>query len=142
MSEKDNMKVKKINVCDGNKDDNAKYYSEQSKKQGNNIDELYLKVIVEQIDILAEMEVLNERMRNAVIKGTTPEEKIRAYDMGVKNTMAALEFLITHSEGEKDRLIYQKYREQIDLVRYRTLGQCLNEMKEKEILRLSENQNK
>lgn len=123
-------------------EDNARYYSEKPKKQENNIDELYLKVIVEQIDILAEMEVLNERMRNAVIKDTTPEEKIRAYDMGVKNTMVALESLITHSEGEKDRLIYQKYREQSDLIRYRTLEQCLNEMKEKGILRLSENQNK
>lgn len=142
MREKDNMKVKKTNVCDGNKDDNAKYYSEQSKKQGNNIDELYLKVIVEQVDILAEMKVLNERMRNAEIKDTTPEAEIRAYDMGVKNTMAALESLITHSEGEKDRLIYQKYGEQSDVVRFRTLEQCLKEMKEKGILELSENQNK
>lgn len=117
-------------------EDDVKYYSEQLKKQWNNIDELFLKVIVEQIDILAEMEVLNKRMRNVAIKDTTPEAEIRAYDVGVRNTMSALESLITHSEVEIDRLIYQKYGEQSDVVRFRTLEQCLKEMKEKGILRL------
>lgn len=121
---------------------NAKYYSEQPKKYESGIDELYLKVIVEQIDILAEMEVWNKKMRDAVINDATPEEKVAAYDIGVKNTMSALESLITNSEGEIDRLIYQKYGEQSDIVRFRTLGQCLKEMKEKGILNLSENQNK
>lgn len=120
-------------------EDNAKYYSEQPEKKENNIDELFLKVIVEQIDILAEMKVLNERMRNVEIKDTTPEAEIRAYDVGVRNTMSALESIITHSEGQMDRMIYQKYGEQSDLVLYRTLEQCLKEMKENGQISLPEN---
>lgn len=102
-----------------------------------NIDELLLKVIVEKVDILEEMKVLNERMRNAVIKDSTSKEEANAYDIGVKNTMSALESLIAHSEGEKDRLIYQKYGEQSVAVQYITLDQALKDMKENGVLELS-----
>lgn len=137
MKENDNIKIKKINVCDGNKDDNAKYYPEEPKKIESGIDELFLKVIIEKIDILAEMEVINKRMRSAAIKDTTTEKEAKAYDIGVKNTMYALESLITHSEGEKDRLIYQKHGEQSDVVQYRTFEQVLKDMEENGVLELS-----
>lgn len=103
-----------------------------------NIDELIVKIQVEQIDILKEMEVLNKRMRDAALEGCASEEKIKAYDIGVKNTMSALESLITHAEGEKDRLIYQKYGEQFDIVRYRLLKDVLKELQESGQLHLTE----
>lgn len=85
-------------------------------------------VIVEKIDILKEMEILNARMREAAIKDST-EEKIKAYDIGVENTMNCLKSLITHeSDGEKDRLIYQKYGEQCDVVTYWPLKEVLKEL--------------
>lgn len=96
------------------------------------------KVMVEKIDILAEMEVLNRKMREAVIKDTVPEEKIKAYDIGVKNTMSALESLITHSE-EKDRLIYQKYGEQSGLVKFILLSDVIKELESINQLHLVEN---
>lgn len=117
-------------------EDNAKYYSKEPKKQRANIDELLLKVIVEKIDILEEMKVLNKRIRDAIIKDSTSEEA-KAYDIGVKNTMSALESLITHSEGEKDRIIYQKHGEQSDMVQYITLKQVIKDMEENGILELS-----
>lgn len=83
---------------------------------------------IEKIDILKEMEVLNERTRKSVIENTS-EEKIKAYDCGVKNTMNCLRSLITHElDGEKDRLIYQKYGEQCDLVRYEKPSEILKEL--------------
>lgn len=116
---------------------NAKFYSKEPKKQRENIDELLLKVIVEKIDILEEMKVLNKKMREAVIKETTLEEESKAYDIGVKNTMSALKSLITHSEEERNRLIYQKYGEQSDMVQYITLEQVIKDMEENGILELS-----
>lgn len=98
------------------------------------------KVMVEKIDILAEMEVLNRRMREVVIKDTTLGEKIKAYDIGVKNTMSALKSLITHSaDGEKDRLIYQRYAEQSNVVRYMLLTDALKELESTGQLYLAEN---
>lgn len=85
-------------------------------------------VIVEKIDILKEMEVLNERMREVAVKDST-EEKIKAYDVGVENTMNCLKSLITHeSDGEKDRLIYQKYGAQCGIVTYWPLEEVLKDL--------------
>lgn len=85
-------------------------------------------VIVEKMDILKEMEVLNARMREAAVKDST-EEKIKAYDIGVENTMNCLMSLITHeSDGEKDRLIYQKYGAQCGIVTYWPLEEVLKEL--------------
>lgn len=42
---------------------------------------------IEKIDILGKMEILNARMRESAIKKITDEEKIKAYDTGVLNTM-------------------------------------------------------
>lgn len=85
-------------------------------------------VIVEKMDILKEMEVLNERVREVVVKNST-EEKIKAYDIGVENTMNCLKSLIVHeSDGEKDRLIYQKYGAQCDIVTYWPLEEVLKEL--------------
>ena len=98
------------------------------------------KVMVERIDILQEMEIFNQRMRDVVVKDTTPENLITAYDMGVKNTMSALESLITHSaDGEKDRLIYQRYGEQSNVVRYMLLTDALKELESTGQLHLTEN---
>lgn len=86
------------------------------------------KVIVEKMDILKEMEVLNARMREVAIKGST-EEKIKAYDIGVENTMNCLKSLITHElDGEKDRLIYQKYGAKCGIVTYWPLEEVLKDL--------------
>lgn len=88
-------------------------------------------IIVEKVDILKEMEVLNGRMREKAIENST-EERIKAYDCGVKNTMECLKSLITHETGEeKDRLIYQKYGKQSDVVRFVRLSDALKEMERK-----------
>lgn len=85
-------------------------------------------VIIEKIDILKEMEILNARMRELAIKDST-EEKIKSYDIGVENTMNCLKSLITHeSDGEKDRLIYQKYGTQCGIVTYWTLEEVLKDL--------------
>lgn len=84
--------------------------------------------IVEKIDILKEMEILNARMREVAVKDST-EEKIRSYDIGVENTMNCLKSLITHeSDGEKDRLIYQKYGAQCGIITYWPLEEALKEL--------------
>lgn len=83
---------------------------------------------VEKIDILKEMEVLNARMRELAVKDST-EEKIKAYDCGVKNTMVCLESLITHeTDGKKNRLIYQEYGEVSNVVQYRKLSEVLKKL--------------
>lgn len=83
---------------------------------------------VEKIDILKEMEILNARMRKVAVKNSA-EEKIKAYDCGVENTMECLKSLITHeTDGEKDRLIYQKYGEQSEIVRYEKFSEILREL--------------
>lgn len=85
-------------------------------------------VIVEKMDILKEMEILNARMREVAVKDST-EEKIKAYDIGVENTMNCLKSLITHeSDGEKDRLIYQKYGAQCGVVTYWPLEEVLKDL--------------
>lgn len=85
-------------------------------------------VIVEKMDILKEIEILNARMREVSVKGST-EEKIKAYDIGVENTMNCLKSLITHeSDGEKDRLIYQKYGAQCGVVTYWPLEEVLKDL--------------
>lgn len=84
---------------------------------------------IEKIDILGKMEILNTRMRESVIKNIVDEEKVKAYDIGVKNTMECLKSLITHKDGKKNRLIYQKYEEQSDdFVQYVQLSDALNEL--------------
>lgn len=85
-------------------------------------------VIVEKMDILKEMEILNARMREVAVKDST-EEKIKAYDIGVENTMNCLKSLITHeSDGEKDRLIYQKYGAQCGVATYWPLEEVLKDL--------------
>lgn len=98
------------------------------------------KVMVERVDILKEMETLNQKMRSAVINETTSENLVKGYDWGVKNTMDSLESLITHSvDGEKDRLIYQKYGEQSNVVWYELLSDTLKELESTGQLHLAEN---
>lgn len=88
------------------------------------------KVMVEKMDILGQAEYYNKKMRDEAIKGAS-EEKIKAYDCGVKNTMEVLKMLITHSgDGEKDRIIYQKYGEVSNVVQKRRLSHVLNELEE------------
>lgn len=97
-------------------------------------------VMVERIDILKEMEILNQKMRSVVVNKTNPENLIEGYDWGVKNTMSALESLVTHSaDGERDRLIYQKYGERSDVVWYELLSDVLKELKSSGQLDLVEN---
>ena len=83
---------------------------------------------IEKIDILSEMEVLNKRCRDMSVKGTESEHEIKAYDLGVKNTMAMLSSLINLNEENENRLIFQKYGEQSDLVRYVHLSEVLKEL--------------
>lgn len=97
------------------------------------------KVMVEQVDILSEMEVLNKRMKEVAVNNVISVEEIKVYDIGVENTMSALKSLITHSEGEKDRLIYQKYGKQSDLVKYRLLFDAIKELELTNQLHLIEN---
>lgn len=86
-------------------------------------------IVVEEIDILKTMEMLNERMRDSVSKKLT-EEQMKSYDIGVKNTMNCLESLITDQEdGEKNRLIYQKYQKYGEEVCvYKKLSDVLKEL--------------
>lgn len=83
-------------------------------------------VIVEQIDILKTMEMLNSEMRKLVEKKLT-EEQMKSYEIGVQNTMACLESLITHKDGEKNRLIYQKYGKPTYMCEFRKLSGILKE---------------
>lgn len=117
-------------------ENNVKYYPERSKEYNANIDELYLKVMVQKVDILKHMEVINKRMREFAIKDST-DDKIKAYDIGVKNTMSALEALITNEKLEGDRLIYQKYGEHSNGIRFMTLPDVLEELKENKQLQLA-----
>lgn len=84
------------------------------------------KVIVERTDILEEMKVLNKRTRDAVIKETDSEEKAKAYDIGVENTMAMLEMAI----GESDRIIYHKNGAYREVRFYQPLTDALKELEE------------
>lgn len=98
------------------------------------------KIMVEKVDILKEMKILNQKMRDVVVKETSLENLIKGYDWGVKNTMSALKSLITHSiDGEKDRLIYQKYGERSNVVWYELLSDALKELESTGQLHLAEN---
>lgn len=83
-------------------------------------------VVVEEIDILKTMEMLNGEMRKLVEKKLT-EGQMKSYELGVQNTMACLESLITHEDGEKNRLIYQKYGEPTYVRDFRKLSDILKE---------------
>ena len=86
------------------------------------------------------MEILNQKMRDVAVKETSLENLIKGYDCGVKNTMSALKSLITHSiDGEKDRLIYQKYGERSNIVCYELLSDALKELESTGQLHLAEN---
>lgn len=84
-------------------------------------------IVVEEIDILKTMEMLNKRMRDSVFKNLT-EEQMKIYDIGVKNTMNCLKSLIAdQKDGEKNRLIYQKYGEPTEVCKFRKLSDVLKE---------------
>ncbi len=83
-------------------------------------------VVVEEIDILKTMEMLNEKMRKSVSENLN-EEQMKAYDIGIQNTMNCLESLITHQDGEKNRLIYQKYGDPTQVCYFRKLSEILKE---------------
>ena len=91
-----------------------------------NLDE----ILVERMDIFSEMELLNKRCRESVIKGTEPEKEIEAYDLGVKNTMSMLAGLIESYDGETDKLIYQKYglKNNSGIVFHMRLSDAINEL--------------
>ena len=91
-------------------------------------------IIVEEIDILKTMKMLNERMRDSVSKNLT-EEQMKIYDIGTKNTMNCLESLITDQrDGEKSRLIYQKYGEPTEICKFRRLSDVLKEAENRAVV--------
>lgn len=91
-------------------------------------------ISVEMVDIVEEMKVLNDRISETVCTDMTDEQK-KCYDLGVQNTMSALKSIIDTAEidgektkdVEKNRLIYQKYGTQSDIVRYVRLSEVINE---------------
>ena len=83
---------------------------------------------IEKSDILSEMEVLNTRCRKIAIKGTETEQEIKAYDLGVKNTMSMLASLINPGMKNENRLIFQKYGIQSNMARYVRLSEVLKEL--------------
>lgn len=86
------------------------------------------KVEVEEIDILKTTEFFNTQAKEVAAQNAT-EEQIKAYDLGVKNTMSILEHLIAQTKyGKKDRLIYLKYGEPHLYSRYKSLSKVLEEM--------------
>lgn len=88
------------------------------------------KVMVEKMDILEEMKILLSRMREHAVE-VKSEDDIKHYDDGVRNAMNALDSLITiNFDSEKDRLIYQKYKEQSNFVRYMRLTDVLQQLEE------------
>lgn len=84
-------------------------------------------ISVEMVDIVEEMKVFNNRISETVYTNMTDEQK-KCYDLGVKNTMNALESIINLSGKTQDRLIYQKNGIQSDIVRYATLDKVINEL--------------
>ena len=92
-------------------------------------------ISIEVVDIIEEMKVLNDRISNTVCANMTDEQR-RCYDLGVQNTMSALKGIIdtTEVDGnetnevEKNRIIYQKYGMQSDVVRYIRLSDVINEL--------------
>ena len=65
------------------------------------------KVIVEQVDIIAETERILEILRKHASK-VKSEESMEHYDDGVRHALRALSSVIDLDEGEDKRLIYQK----------------------------------
>ena len=92
-------------------------------------------ISVEMVDIVEEMKVLNDRISETVCTDMTDEQK-KCYDLGVQNTMSALKSLIDTADVdgektkdvEKNRLIYQKYGVQSDIVQYIRLSDAINEL--------------
>lgn len=92
-------------------------------------------ISIEVVDILEEMKVLNNRISETVCTNMTDEQK-KCYDLGIQNTMSALKSIIDTIEidgektkdVEKDRIIYQKYGEQSNIVRYNKLSNILDEL--------------
>ena len=92
-------------------------------------------ISIEVVDIIQEMKVLNDRISNTVCANMTDEQR-KCYDLGVQNTMSALKGIIdtTEVDGnetneiEKNRIIYQKYGMQSDVVRYIRLSDVINEL--------------
>lgn len=92
-------------------------------------------ISIEVVDILEEMKVLNNRIFETVCTNMTDEQK-KCYDLGIQNTMSALKSVIDTTEigdgktkdVEKDRIIYQKYGEQSNVVRYNKLSNILDEL--------------
>lgn len=92
-------------------------------------------ISIEVVDIIEEMKVLNDRISNTVCANMTDEQR-KCYDLGVQNTMSALKGIIdtTEVDGnetneiEKNRIIYQKYGMQSDVVRYIRLSDVINEL--------------
>lgn len=92
-------------------------------------------ISIEVVDIIEEMKVLNDRISNTVCANMTDEQR-KCYDLGVQNMMSALKGIIdtTEVDGnetnevEKNRIIYQKYGMQSDVVRYIRLSDVINEL--------------
>ena len=92
-------------------------------------------ISIEMVDILEEMKVLNNRISETVCTNMTDEQK-KCYDLGIQNTMSALKSIIDTTEiddgktkdAEKDRIIYQKYGEQSNVMRYNKLSNILDEL--------------
>ena len=92
-------------------------------------------ISIEMVDILEEMKVLNNRISETVCTNMTDEQK-KCYDLGIQNTMSALKSIIDTTEiddgktkdAEKDRIIYQKYGEQSNVMRYNKLSNILAEL--------------
>lgn len=91
-------------------------------------------VIVEEIDIMKTTKMLNSRIRNSVSKNLEEEQR-KIYDIGVKNTMNCLESLITNQkDGEKNRLIYQKYEGATEMRKFKMLSDVLKEAENRAVV--------
>lgn len=87
------------------------------------------KITIEMLDILKEMDALNKKIRDVALEGSESEKEIRAYDIGVKNTMSALKSLIADPDGSyTDRLIFQREMEQSPMRRFMLLSTALSEL--------------
>ena len=85
---------------------------------------------IQKVDIMAEMEHYNAKMREASMEGCTDEGKIKAYDIGVQNTMNVLKMLLSKDENEeiKDELIYNAKCGAKPFVRYVRLSDAVEEL--------------
>lgn len=87
-------------------------------------------ISVEKIDIFKEMEFYNAKMREVAVKNST-EEKIKAYDYGVKNTMEVLKMLFLNDGKPTSKLIYQNSNEPLNKMAHCVrLSEVLTELQE------------